>query len=145
MRGYCKIEKDILSWFHLFIHPKTLVTMEVQGTLHAVLPAVTGTGKNGNWKKQEFILDLPGTYPKKLCISTWGDKIDLSQFHPGDPLKVSVDMDSREFNGRWFTAVRAWKMERIAGDGQPVEMVPSHDEAPPVMAMDGVSEDDLPF
>ena len=125
--------------------------MDIQGTLSALLPAVTGQGKNGPWKKQEFILDIPGTYPKKLCISTWGDRVPLNDFKPGDSIKVHFDLESREWNGKWFTEVKAWKVERAAaGANGPSDMPPPPDngwtsQAPPPMATQDLPADDLPF
>jgi Domain of unknown function (DUF3127) len=119
--------------------------MEVQGTLSALLPVVTGTGKNGNWKKQEFILDIPGNFPKKVCISTWGDRIDMNSFGIGETIKAFIDIESREYNGRWYTDVRAWKVERAVADANAPMSVSSNDEAPPVMAMADLPDDDLPF
>ena len=77
----------------------------------------TGTGKNGTWKKQEFILETPGQISRKICFSLWGDKID--QFNPteGDETEVSFDLESREYNGRWYTDVKAWKVEPASGGG----------------------------
>jgi hypothetical protein len=84
--------------------------MDISGKIIQFLPAQTGQGKNGPWKKQEFILETGDTYPKKICIAVWGDKIDLGSFKPGDTVDVSFDVESREYNGRWYTDVKAWKV-----------------------------------
>lgn len=89
--------------------------MDISGKIIQFLPAQTGQGKNGPWKKQEFILETGDTYPKKICIAVWGDKIDLGSFKPGDTVDVSFDVESREYNGRWYTDVKAWK---VAGKQQ---------------------------
>ena len=84
--------------------------MEISGKLIQFLPLQTGQGKNGTWKKQEFILELGGQYPKKVCIAAWGDKLDMNSFKIGDTIEVSFDIESREYNGRWYTDVKAWKV-----------------------------------
>ena len=84
--------------------------MDISGKIIQLLPAQTGNGKNGQWKKQEFILETGDTYPKKVCIAVWGDKIDLASFKIGDALDVSFDVESREYNGKWYTDVKAWKV-----------------------------------
>ena len=85
--------------------------MEIIGKLVQVLPLQTGTSKNGEWKKQDIIIETPGQYPKKVCIAIWGDRINPAQLQTGNQLKISFDVESREFNGRWYTVVKAWKIE----------------------------------
>ena len=97
-------------------------------------------GKKGEWKKQEFIVEVPGQYPKKVCLSCWGDKIDQSKLTVGDTVTVSIDLESREYNGRWFTEARAWKVSK-AGAGN--ESVPAPMEEPPYPV--GNDTDDAPF
>ena len=111
--------------------------MEVNGKIVQLLGVQTGQGKNGTWKKQEFILETGDQYPKKICIAVWGDKIDMSQYRIGDPVQVSFDVESREYNGRWYTDVKAWK---VVAQGQ------AGSEPPPFTGpIDPVHEDDLPF
>jgi hypothetical protein len=74
---------------------------------------VTGTGKNGtNWIKQEFVLETQDQYPKKVCMSVWGDKTqDLAPLQEGEIVKVQFNVESREYNERWYTEIRAWKLD----------------------------------
>lgn len=113
--------------------------MDISGKIIQVLPPQTGQGKNGTWKKQEFILETGDNYPKKVCIAVWGDKIDLNSFKSGDAVDVSFDVESREFNGRWYTDVKAWKVVAARKDGGKSAPVPSG----PIDSMPG--DDDLPF
>ena len=85
--------------------------MELTAKLIQLLPLQTGTGKNGQWKKQDIIVETDGTYPKKVCISIWGDKINESVLKVGAQLTISFDVESREYNGKWYTDVKAWKIE----------------------------------
>jgi len=84
--------------------------MELTAKLIQLLPLQTGNGKNGAWKKQDIIVETDGTYPKKVCISIWGDKINESVLKIGSQLAISFDVESREFNGKWYTDVKAWKV-----------------------------------
>ena len=88
--------------------------MQLTAKLTQLLPLQTGTGKNGQWKKQEFIVETEGQFSKKVCISIWGDKINDSQLQIGNELRIDFDIESREYNGRWYTDVKAWKIE-LAG------------------------------
>jgi hypothetical protein len=93
--------------------------LELSGRLVTVLPEQTGNGRNGVWKKQDFVIELAGPYPKKVCMTAWGDKADtLLEVSTGDELKVSFDVESREYNGRWYTDLKAWKIEPAAAGGQ---------------------------
>ena len=106
--------------------------MQLTAKLIQLLPLQTGTGKNGEWKKQDIIVETEGSqYPKKVCISIWGDKINTSQLKVGNQLKVDFDVESREYNGRWYTDVKAWKIE-LAGTG-----------TAPAAAQNGNKEDDF--
>ncbi|HMG66772.1 MAG TPA: DUF3127 domain-containing protein [Chitinophagaceae bacterium] len=88
--------------------------MQLTAKLIQLLPLQSGTGKNGQWKKQDIIVETEATYPKKICVSVWGDKIDAGQLQPGNQLKIDFDVESREYNGRWYTDIKAWKIE-VAG------------------------------
>ena len=118
------------------------MAMELKGKVIQILPAQTGMGKKGQWKKQEFILETQAQYPKKVCLSAWGDKIDQFNLAEGEIVNVSVDLESREYNGRWYTDARAWKLEK--GGSAAVSAPPPISEEPFETTSKGAS-DDLPF
>lgn len=91
--------------------------MEITGKVVSLLPLQKGAGKNGEWKKQEFILETQSQYPKKVCISLWGAKVDQYQLKAGDVISAKIDIESREFNGRWYTDVKAFQINTGAGKG----------------------------
>jgi hypothetical protein len=113
--------------------------MEVKGKVIQLLPMQSGMGKKGPWKKQEFIIETQAQFPKKICLSAWGDKVDQFKLSVGDMVTVGVDLESREYNGRWYTEARAWKLEK---SGQP--SAPLADEEP-FFSQDTSSADDMPF
>ena len=86
--------------------------MELIGKIIQVLPLQEGVSKAGNaWKKQEYILETLGTqYPRKVCFNLFGDNVDKFPMQVGQDVTVSIDLESREFNGRWYTSVRAWNV-----------------------------------
>ena len=112
--------------------------MEIKGKLVKIMPPMTGQGKAGEWKKQEFILEVQdGQYPKKLCISTWGDKVNVDELInksimvEGNILNVFFDIESREYQGKWFTNLTAWKVE-LSDDGRKSEpLMPPPEEYVP--------------
>lgn len=120
--------------------------MELSGTVISLLPEVSGQGKNGVWRKKEFILEIPSQYPRKVCISMWGDRIDQANLSEGDSVTAFIDVESREYNGRWYTEVKAWKVEKQMMNAG--AMAPSNgDFGPPPNPnfAPSDSEDDLPF
>jgi hypothetical protein len=92
--------------------------MQLTAKLTTLLPIQTGTGKNGEWKKQDIIVETDGQYPKKVCISIWGDKINEGQLQIGNLLQIDFDIESREYNNKWYTDIKAWKIE-VAGTSTP--------------------------
>jgi hypothetical protein len=109
--------------------------MELTGKIIQVLPEKSGTSARGEWRKQEYIMEIPGDYPKKVCFMVWGDRIDQLKIQEGQELAVSIDIESREYNGRWYTDIKAWKVAPADGGGTP----PDLDQPPPA------EPDDLPF
>ncbi len=114
--------------------------MQLSAKLVQLLPLQTGTGKNGQWKKQDIIVETESQYPKKICVSVWGDKIDANQLQPGALLKIDFDVESREYNGRWYTDIKAWKIETASAASV------ANADSPAKMNTDTASkDDDLPF
>ena len=88
--------------------------MEVVGKIIQVLPEQSGVGKNGNpWKVQPYVLETLDQYPRKVHFEVFGEErikqnpCDLDQL-----VTVSFDIESREFNGRWYTSIRAWRIQQ---------------------------------
>lgn len=93
------------------------MAMELEGKIARKMSVQTGTSQRGTWAKQEFILEYQeGNYPSQVCMNVWGeDKVrELEKYQAGDKVKVSFNLNSREYNGRWYTDVRAWRLEPVA-------------------------------
>jgi hypothetical protein len=117
--------------------------MEIKGKIVLINPLASGQSAKGPWKKQEYILQTTEQYPKKICFVVWGEKIDEYALKVEDNVEVSIDIESREFNGRWYTDVKAWKVAKESKSGQ------TSDESLPPMPTDPPATeelaDDLPF
>jgi hypothetical protein len=86
--------------------------MEIKGRITQILPEQGGQSKSGStWRKQDYILETLTEHPKKVCFSVWGEKIDQYKMQNGDAVTAHFDIESREFNGRWYTDIKAWKIE----------------------------------
>ena len=109
------------------------------GKIIEVIPEKSGTSARGEWRKQEYVIELPGDYPKQVCFMVWGDRIDQFQIEEGQELTVHFDLESREYNGRWYTDVKAWRIERAQAGENDSPSPAGQGELPPV------PDDDLPF
>ena len=125
------------------------MALELIGKLLQKLPVQSGQSSRGAWSKQEFVLETQENYPRKVCVSVWGaDKVnELAGFTDGETIKVSFNLESRPFNERWYTDVRAWRIERI---GNQETVMPPFAPDPASYSdpgyVDTSSEiDDLPF
>ena len=119
-------------------------SMEINGRIVQVLDEQSGTGRNGIWRKRDYILETGGQYPKKICITVWGDKIDQFGMQMGDDVNVGVEVESREYNGRWYTDVRAWKAQKQGSANAPEPA--QYPNNPDVASFGGENDDDtLPF
>ena len=90
--------------------------MDFTGKIIFALPAKSGLKKNGeSWKSQEFVIEnTEGQYPKKMCFNVFGeDKIKSFDIKLGEDLKVSFDVDAKQWQERWFNSINAWKVERV--------------------------------
>jgi len=115
--------------------------MQLTAKLTHLLPIPTGSGKNGEWKKQDIIVETDGQYPKKICISIWGDRINEGQLQIGNLLQIDFDIESREYNSKWYTDIKAWKIE-VAGTS--TQNTPTNDTNTNDFITNG-EDDILPF
>jgi len=84
--------------------------MEIKGKIIQVLPPQSGVSKSGNtWRKQEYVLETLDSYPKQVKFDFFGERIDENKMDIGDIVTVQYDIESREFNGRWYTDIHAYK------------------------------------
>ena len=135
--------------------------MEIKGKIIQKLELQSGTSKAGNaWKKQEYVLETMDSYPRKVKFDFCGDRADQYPLEVGDIITLSYDIESREFNGRWYTDIRGFKAVKedpnavaaapapYAPAGEPAP-APAPGEAAPAPPVDNTFEqgagDDLPF
>jgi len=127
-----------------------IIAMEFTGKIIAILQPKGGVSKaTGNeWKAQEFVIESHDQYPRKMCFEVFGaDKIDQFNIQMGEELTVSFDIDSNQWQDRWFNRIRAWKVERVSV-GAPMAtggfVPPAAPSAMPEFTP-GDAKDDLPF
>ena len=122
--------------------------MEIKGKIVQILEPVSGISKAGrDWSKQEFVIEIPDEqFPKQVCFTLFGDKTSLlNGIQSGTEVNVSFSIESREFSGKWYHNINAWKVELLSSDNKPQEYFPPEyklEDIPPAPAED---ENDLPF
>lgn len=85
----------------------------IEGQITAILPETRGVGQRGEWVSQDFVLKTNDNYPKNICFTILGaDKIKEANIRIGDVVSIGVNLESREFNGRWYTSIKAWSVKR---------------------------------
>ena len=140
--------------------------MEIVGKIILKLPLQTGVSKAGNnWQKQEYVLEtFNEAYNRKIHFDFFGERANQYPLEVGDVIKLSFDIESREYNGRWFTSIRGWKTEPADVNAPaaapapapaaaapyaaaPAPAAPAPAPAAPAAPADfgGGTDDDLPF
>lgn len=122
--------------------------MEIEGKIIAVLGERSGTSKAGNpWKVKEYVLETKENYPRKVAFDFFGDKADQYDLKLGDEIRLSFDIESREYQGRWFTSIRGWKSEPLATPvaGAPAQAAAPGAVPPPPIVEPASTSEDLPF
>jgi hypothetical protein len=123
------------------------MALDIEGKIIQIMPATSGMSKAGKeWTKQEFVIETKDQYPKKVMMSVMGEKVnELKKFAVGNDVKAALNIESREYNGRWYTDIRAWKIDGNANGGSPsTDADPFHPDNEPSFSGD-TSTDDLPF
>lgn len=130
--------------------------MEIEGKIIAVLEARKGVSQRtgSEWVVQSYVLETNEQYPKKCAFEIFGaDKIAQMNIQVGQELRVSIDIDAHEYQGRWFNSIRAWKVEPLTATpaSAPVESAafvssdPATAPFPAEPTSASSSQDDLPF
>ena len=135
--------------------------MELQGKVIAALPERSGTSARGEWKAQDFVIEhQEGQYPRHMVFTVWGaDRLQRFNIQIGQTVLVAFDIDAREWNGRWFTDIRAFDVRQVDPNAAPAPQAaapvmqnaaPAADANtaapfPPQQEAAGEATDDLPF
>lgn len=103
--------------------------MELQGRIIKVCELRKGVARtSGNpWASQDYVLETHDQFPRRMMFNVYGeDKINSFNIQEGEELNVSFDINAREYNGRWYNDIRAWRVERV----QPGQAAPAAASAP---------------
>jgi single-strand DNA-binding protein len=121
------------------------MSFEITGTLHKKFETEK---KTESFSAREFVIEIQdGNYPQVIKFQLVQDRCALlDDYTEGEPIKVHFDLRGREWSGKYFTNLNAWRLEKVADSMSPASP-PAHEEAPfPTTADEPQSmEDDLPF
>lgn len=95
--------------------------MDLTGKCFKVLEPLSGvSARTGEpWVKNSFLIETAGEYPKKCVFTVFGeDRWKQMGIVVGGEYQVSFDIDAREYNGKWYNDVSAWKAVRLDGQQQ---------------------------
>ncbi len=121
------------------------MALSVKGKIERILTPESGVSRAGNeWNKQEFVIETDEQFPRKVCFTLFGDKTSLvEQISEGDEVEISFNIESREYNGKWFHNINAWKIDKVTAENLP--------EPPPEFSIGDIPPEpddeagDLPF
>lgn len=138
--------------------------LEIEGTLTRKMDVQSGRSARGDWAKQEFLVEFQeGKFPTTAVFTAWGqDKVsELDKYSVGDQVKVTFNINSREYQGRWYTDLRMWRISEAGAASAPAapaapaarapmaSSVPAGFQAAPAPSLADMpaesAEDDLPF
>lgn len=83
----------------------------ISGKVIQILEMVSGESKRNPgkmWHKQEYVIETYANYPRQVCFGIFGeDKIKNANIQLGEDITIQFEINSREYNGRWYTNIDA--------------------------------------
>ena len=124
--------------------------MEFEGVVFKKLPVSKGVSARGEWQRQDVVFEVPSEFSRKICVTFFNKPTEADSLVEGQTYIVSVNVESREYNGKWYTDVRAWRVQpkqeesAPAADAAPMPDMPAIGEEP-AFVTSSAEVDDLPF
>ena len=102
--------------------------MILEGKVIKMIEAKEGVSKTSGkeWKLASYLIDTTTNeqYPRQAVVEVFGeDRINELSIIPDEQVKLNVEAESREFNGKWYTSVLAWGRAEDDTDAQPETQV----------------------
>lgn len=123
------------------------MSFKVKGRIVDILPVQTGSSPRGEWKKMDFVLEVPDDqFPKKICFTLFNDKTEMIRTaDKNTEVEVSFSLEGREYNGKWYHNVNAFKIDRMEKSSSAGDLVPPPFNEDDFIPVKGGENDDLPF
>ena len=122
--------------------------MEFEGKVLQILPPTSGQSARGTWERQTVVFEQPQKqYGKEIAVTFMNKAQEVASLRVGETYTVSFDIESRNYQGRWYTDVRAWRVQPMQSQAQPPvqDMPPFMEEPQPAYSAGAGVVDDMPF
>ena len=142
--------------------------LKIVGTIEKLMPIQKGISSTGReWVKQDIVMSMAnGQFVKHFTAAVMGqERIDNFKLRVGDNIVAYLDVDAKEYNGRWYNSINIWKVERVGANGnnndasngsqqrssktqsnqQQTEPMPPKQQQQEIIARPYNNGDDLPF
>ena len=122
--------------------------MDFEGKVLEILPPVSGQSARGTWERQTVVFEQANKqYGKEIAVTFMNKGQDVASLRVGESYTVSFDIESRNYQGRWYTDVRAWRVQPLQPAAQPPvqDMPPFMEEPQPSYSAGAGVVDDMPF
>lgn len=118
------------------------MAFDVEGKLHKKFDTEQ---KTDSFRAREFVIEIAsGQYPQMIKFQLTQDKCDLlDAYNEGDDLSVHFDLRGREWNGKYFTNLNAWRVDSASSSQQ--NSMPDQRDVPPPAEPDNRDYDEVPF
>lgn len=106
--------------------------------------------KTSSFQAREFVIEtMDGSYSQFIKFQLVQDRVSvIDAFQEGERIKVHFDLRGREWSGKYFTNLNAWRVEK-ASEGAPAASSGGGDATFPSAvdepAISSSADDDLPF
>ena len=124
------------------------MSFKTKGKVLQILPEQKGTSPRGDWKKQDFVIEATddSQYPKKICFTLFNDKnATFDKVKTNSEVEVSFSIESREYNGKWYSNVNAFRVDLVSPGSTGDHTPPPYTAADIPQMGDSDDKDDLPF
>lgn len=93
---------------------------------HSDVTEGVSQGTGNAWRKVTAIFETTGDYPKNVAFTAMNSTCEqVMQLQVGKLYRISFDLSSREYNGKWYTDAKAWAFnEPNAADNMPTQHAP---------------------
>jgi single-strand DNA-binding protein len=126
------------------------MSFETEGILHKKYEIES---KSASFQTREFVITTDGTYPQFVKFQLTQDKCGvIDSCNEGEKVKVYFDLRGREWQGKYFTNLNAWKVEKVSGTNAEIQNAATMPNLPPVFEENQdmgsglpADFDDLPF
>lgn len=124
--------------------------MILEGKVIKLIEVKEGVSKTSgkDWKLAQYLIDTTTNpqYPRQVVVEVFGDeRIDELSLIPDEQVKLNVEVESREFNGKWYTSVRAWGRAEEEKPAQPAQQAEPAPQTQQVQPTNVEETSDLPF